>query len=158
MRRVGAIAVVGLLVACSAGESRIRFGALGDVETLRPLLEITAASGDWSLSLTGYEIGTADSPNFSREFTTPESGVLTVEAVLRRPGEAPLVVGSIDLDIREDWVWDVHVLLTNENPTQTCFGCMGHEAFAIPEELTAEPGDSLFLVWGGNSISDPVAY
>lgn len=158
MRRIGLIALAALLVACAGAESRIRFGVHGDVETLRPLLEITATSGDWSLSLTGSDIGTADSPHTTREFTTPGSGVLTVEAVLRRPGEAPLAAGSIELEIRDDWVWGVDVFLTDDNPSRTCFGCIGHEAFAIPAGLTAEPNDSLFLVWGGNSINDPVVY
>lgn len=158
MRRIGAIALAGLLVGCANGESGIRFGVRGDVETLRPLLEISATSGDWSLSLDGNDIDTAGSPHTSREFETPRSGVLKVEAVLRRPGEPVLTAGFIELEIRDDWVWGVDVFLTDENPAQTCMGCLGHEAFPIPAGLTAEPNDSLFLVWGGNSIKDPVVY
>lgn len=158
LRLIGAMALAGVLVACGAGESRIRFGVHGDVETLRPLLEITATRGDWSLRLTGEEIGAGDSPTSSPELSTPGSGELTVEVILRRPGEAVLAEGAIELDIRDDWVWGVDVFLTNENPMRTCFGCLGHEAFAIPAGLTAEPDDSLFIVWGGNSISEPVVY
>ena len=152
------IGLVGLVAACGGGESRIQFGIQGDVDVLRPLLEVTATSGDWSITLTGEEIGTAESPTHSRELETPGSGELVVEAVLRRPGEPALAEGSIELEIREDWVWGVSIALTDENPTHMCFGCMGHEAFPIPMGLTDEPGDSLFIVWGGNSISDPVVY
>lgn len=152
------IALVACVAACGGGESRIQFGVQGDVEILRPLLEITATSGDWSITVTGEEVGTADLPNHSREFETPGSGALLVQAVLRRPGEPVLAEGSIELEIREDWVWGVGIFLTDENPTHMCFGCMGHEAFPIPAGLTDQPGDSLFMVWGGNSIGDPVVY
>jgi CubicO group peptidase (beta-lactamase class C family) len=52
----------------------------------------------------------------------------------------------------------VDVLLSDRNPTELCFGCIGHEAVAVPDDLNPEVADSLFLVWGGNWISDPVVY
>ena len=158
MKSGAVLTLAALLVSCGGGESRIQFGVQGDVETLRPLLEITATSGDWSIAVSGEEIGTAESPNHSREFETPGSGLLVIKAVLRRPGEPALAEGAIELDIREDWVWGVDVFLTDENPTQMCFGCIGHRGFSIPAGLTDEPSDSLFIVWGGNSISNPVVY
>lgn len=158
LKSVVAIALVVFLAACAGGESRVQFGVQGDVEILRPLLEITATSGDWSITVTGQEIGTAETPNHSREFETAGSGPLVVTAVLRRPGEPVLASGSVELEIRKDWRWGVDIFLTHENPTGMCFGCMGHEAFPVPPGLTDEPGDSLFMVWGGNSISEPVVY
>lgn len=149
-----------LAAACGQGvrESRVQFGVQGDVETLRPLLILTATAGDWTMVVNGDEIGTPESPNHSREYRTPEAGTLRIEAVLKRPGEATLATGTIELEIRDDWIWGVSIFLTDENPTRTCFGCIGYKAFAIPEGLTGEPQDSLFMVWGGNSISDPVVY
>lgn len=149
-----------LAAACGpgVGESRVQFGVHGDVETLRPLLTLTATAGDWAVVVNGEEIGTPESPNHSREYRTPDAGTLRIEAVLKRPGEAALATGTIDLEIRDDWIWGVGIFLTDENPTEMCFGCIGYEAFAIPEGLTGAPQDSLFMVWGGNSISDPVVY
>lgn len=158
MKSAVAIALAALVASCGSGESRIQFGVQGDLEVLRPLLEITAQSGDWSMTLTGDEIGTTESPNYTREFQTPGSGTLLIKAVLKRPDEPVLAEGSIELEIREDWVWGVAVFLTNENPTEMCFGCIGHQAFAVPAGLTGEPRDSLFIVWGGNSIDNPVVY
>lgn len=148
-----------LAAACSQGEeSRVQFGVQGDVETLRPLLTVTATAGDWSVVVNGHEIGTPESPHHSREFRTPGTGTLRIEAVLKRPGEAVLTTGVIELEIRDDWIWGVDIFLTDEDPTRTCFGCIGYKSFAIPEGLTEEPQDSLFMVWGGNSISNAVVY
>jgi len=78
--------------------------------------------------------------------------------VLAEPGEAPLASTSIDLELREDWVWGVDIFLTDGNPGTMCFGCAGYEAVAVPDTLVPEATDSLYVVWGGNSISDPVVY
>ena len=135
MRKLTWIAVAALLVGCDDGESRVQFGVDGDVATLRPLLEVTSTSGEWSLALTGDEIRTPSHPRLSREFETPGRGTLAVDAVLRRPGEPGLVTGSVELELRDDWVWTVHIVLAGGDPTEGCFGCLGSEAFGLPDEL-----------------------
>jgi hypothetical protein len=159
MKRIGVLAFTIVLAACGRGQdSRIQFSVQGDVQTLRPLLTITATSGGWSLVVHGADIGTTESPNHTPRYRTPGAGTLTVSAVLGDSPGRPLASGSIQLDLRRDWVWGVDFYLTNRNPTEMCFGCMGYQAFPIPAGTTAEPDDSLFIVWGGNSISHPVVY
>lgn len=157
-RTIVIIVIAAASVTACGGESRVQFGLHENEDVLRPLLTITATAGDWTLVLTGDEIGSPDMPSHTREFETPGSGTLRVEAVLARPGEEPLASGAIELDIRDDWSWGVGIHLTSHNPTDMCFGCIGYRAFAVPEDLLPEQNDSLFLVWGGNSISEPVVY
>lgn len=158
-RRALAVLLAVLASGCgSANESRVQFGVHGNEDILRPLLTITATSGDWNLVVRGEEIRSSGTPNYTEHFETPRQGTLRVEAVLARPGEAPLASGAIELEIRADWSWGVTVFLADRNPADTCFGCLGSEAFPVPAELTPAAADSLWLVWGGNSISDPVVY
>ena len=158
MRVLLLIGCVAVAAACGGEESRIQFSVQGDVEVLRPLLTVTASAGDWTLVVDGDEIATAESPARSPEFDTPSSGTLTVEAVLREPGGPLLADGSIELELREDWVWGVDIHLAGADPAAMCFGCLGSAAFPVPDTLTGDPADSLHIVWGGNSISDPVVY
>lgn len=158
MRALLLTACVVAAAACGGEESRVQFSVQGDVDVLRPLLTVTATAGDWALVVDGDEIATDGSPTRSPEFDTPGSGTLTVEAVLREPGGPTLADGSIELELREDWVWGVDLHLADTDPAAMCFGCLGSAAFPVPDTLTGDPRDSLFIVWGGNSISDPVVY
>lgn len=44
------------------------------------------------------------------------------------------------------------------DPKFECFGCLGSQAFPLIAEYQAPDRDSIWVVWGGNSISDPVIY
>lgn len=151
---------VAILWGCGGGgaKSQVQFGVHGRDEVLRPLLTTTATAGDWSAELRGDEIGTIEAPHRGEPLDTPTRGTLEITVVLARPGEAPMASTTVALEIREDWLWGVDVHLSDQNPTQGCFGCLGHEAVAVPDDLIPEVADSLFVVWGGNSISSPVVY
>jgi hypothetical protein len=67
--------------------------------------------------------------------------------------------GRIALDLRKDWGWGIDIYHTDRNPYHMCMGCFGYESFPIlgSAYLTGD-GDSVFVIWGGNSISNPVEY
>jgi hypothetical protein len=44
------------------------------------------------------------------------------------------------------------------NPTRGCFGCMGVQAFPLAAPYQRTRSDSVWLVWGGNSIRNPAIY
>lgn len=133
-------------------------GLQGRTDVLRPLIRVTASAPGWAIELQGPEITSDAGDNYSKVFRTPSQGTLHVVARLRSAGGEELAVGSAELDLRRDWVWSMDIWLGDGNPTETCLGCMGVLAFPVPESLIPEVTDSLFLVWGGNSISNPVVY
>lgn len=152
------VACVALAGCDVAEESRLQFSIHGDEAVLRPLLTLGATAGDWRVEVTGEEIGTGGASNRTEAFETPDRGTLEIDVVLARPGEPPLATTSVALEIRRDWIWGVGVFLTDANPADECFGCTGHRAVALPDTLTPETQDSLFVVWAGNSINEPVVY
>lgn len=159
MKLMGVLALTVVLAACGKSqESRIQVGVQGDVQTLRPLLTVTATSAGWSLVLDGTDIGTTENPNRTPQYRTPKAGTLNVSVVLARPGEPALAGDSIQLQLRRDWAWGIDVYLTNRNPFEMCFGCRGYRAVPIPAGIAAQPDDSLFIVWGGTSISHPTIF
>ena len=71
--------------------------------------------------------------------------------------------GEFELELREDWQWSVNFQIDSAdyNPLNECFGCQFYESFDLnPEALTNSEteADSLYVVLGGNYISEPVIY
>lgn len=93
----------------------------------------------------------------TREFRTRTSGTLTVDVTLA-DGSEQIAAGRVEIPLRPDWGWSVHLHRGDANPVERCFGCFGYRAFALAEAHRATPADSLWVVWGGNSISNPVIY
>jgi hypothetical protein len=44
------------------------------------------------------------------------------------------------------------------NPTRLCFGCIGARAFPLAAAYQRTERDSVWLIWGGNYIRNPVIY
>ena len=69
-----------------------------------------------------------------------------------------LSAGTVTLPLRRDWRWNVSVQSATTDPKFECFGCLGSQAFPLIAEYQAPDRDSIWVVWGGNSISAPVIY
>jgi hypothetical protein len=73
-------------------------------------------------------------------------------------GSAVVSTGTVSLPRRSDWRWGVTISASTTNPSEDCFGCFGSQAFPLAEALRAPGQDSIWVVWGGNSIDDPAIY
>jgi hypothetical protein len=152
--------IVGLLLSAACGDgnkSQIMLGVQGNTDLLRPALSVTVRGNGFTQSWRGGDITTQLAPNYTAAIETPRSGKLTVQVDLAPAGNAtPLP--QIELDARPDWIWQVEIWLYGHNPMDGCMGCMGVRAFPVPSTLQRTSRDSLYIVWGGNSISHPVVY
>lgn len=90
--------------------------------------------------------------------STRRSGTLEASFSILSADGAPATSGSVELDLREDWRWGVEFVVSSEDPVGSCFGCVGSEAFELDPALGYAPDQRLYVVWGGNSICDPVTY
>jgi hypothetical protein len=138
---------------------RLTLRTAGYEEVLNPLLTVTAMSGDWEVTATGAEIA-AQQDGTGEPWTvdTPGSGMIGVHVALKDPDGTVLAQTDVGLAIRSDWVWEVSIHLADGDPMETCFGCIGHETVPVPADLIPDAPDSLYVVWGGNWISNPVVY
>lgn len=66
--------------------------------------------------------------------------------------------GAVLLDLEPGWRYAVQCAVGEANPADACFGCRGAEAFALDPALDLSATDSLFVVWGGDPIDEPVLY
>jgi hypothetical protein len=95
--------------------------------------------------------------------TTPEVETSTsgpdIEVTYQlESGGAVVSTGTVILPRKSDWRWGVSIFASTTNPQEDCFGCFGAQAFPLAEALRAPGQDSIWLVWGGNSIDDPAIY
>ena len=115
---------------------------------------IDAGARAWTATLPAASTGLAP----QREFDTPTSGSARVAFTMVLPVGREASAGDVTVALRGDWSWGFELIAATEDPARTCFGCYGSKAFALPADLRAAGRDSLWLVWGGNSIRHPVVY
>lgn len=100
-------------------------------------------------------------PNASRvigPFPTSSSGSLLVNAELFDQQNSVVTSTTIELPLKPDWEYDITVAVGPNNPFFQCFGCQDYQAVPISDELAFSESDTLYMLWGGNSISQPVDY
>jgi hypothetical protein len=95
-------------------------------------------------------------------FRIATSGTARVSCILSGTGAAgsgrATTKAAVNLDLRGDFRYGVDCVVAEENPYPDCLGCFGSEAAPLAPGLGLSPSDSLFVLWGGNSIGDPVDY
>lgn len=92
---------------------------------------------------------------------TSTKGKLTVEFQLSdSETEQQISGGDFQLDLKNDWGYSIYILSDSAeaDPTFGCLGCGGYFSFGYSTDSTSSDNDSLYVVLGGNSISDPVIY
>ncbi len=92
---------------------------------------------------------------------TSTDGKLTVEFQLSDANtKQQISKGSFQLDLKEDWRYSIYFLADSAeaDPTYGCFGCGGYFSFKYLSDSSEPTNDSLFVVWGGHSMSNPVEY
>jgi hypothetical protein len=122
------------------------------------LLVIEFSDGRRAWQLTGDDFGDGSSRRRdTREFGTGTTGELVTSFWVVQ-GSDTLSSGELRIDLRPDWRWNISFFREDEDPSDRCFGCVGAAAYELGAVLQTVPADSLWLVWGGNSISDPVVF
>lgn len=143
------------LGACGSDEARASVSYY-DAPTLpRTLLAVTVSDGGSARRLTSAEIGANGRP--AAELATRQSGTLSV-AFRFADGAATIAEGSAEVPLRSDWAYGFTIHVDSANPRRTCFGCIGSTPFPLLARYRRTPADSVWLVWGGNSIRHPVVY
>lgn len=150
-----------LICACAAvvmsgcfEKSEVRFGVHGDYASgITPSVHVSFFDG-----LRFHEV-TLDSLNRTAgPYSTKSSGDLKIVCSVLSTGGVPAAEDSFALDLKDDWRWGIDFFFSENNPIETCFGCMGFRAIELDPSLGLGDDVLLYIVWGGNSISNPVVY
>lgn len=105
------------------------------------------------ISLDGVEYDASD-------FRPDANGILEIRARVPNAGELQIAVellqesavvaaGSFNLSMSRDYEWGMSLFRQVANPMDQCFGCSGARGFPIAPSAQNEPGEAIWLVWGG---------
>jgi hypothetical protein len=146
--------LIPMLAGCGNEGAEIRVGlqncSHGDA---CPEFHVSITDGFWEYTRVLEEPSNTIGP-----LPTRTSGILRIEVCLYLNGEVTETSGAIELSLRNDWRWGVDLFIQENDPIDVCFGCFGSEAFDLDPVLGFDANERLYIVWGGNSISNPVDY
>ena len=162
------LVLVGLcsfLVGCSLfgeDDARVRFRISQSEIITSNEFEVTFSDGRSQRRLSTEDFPVDSTP--TRYFDTAASGSLRVAFTLNQSGGDRLANGNLQLDLREDWKWSVRFRAdsASHDPLRDCMGCFGYCSFpidttALEQEYPSSP-DSIYVVWGGNTLDNDRVY
>ena len=152
-------ALILLLGACG-DEAKINISAVLAAPLTVEMLEVTVRDGGrlihWSGSDFRPRSGNATPSTEEVEISTSGPD-LELTYRLQSAG-TEISSGSVTLPRKSDWQWGVTVFSATTDPQENCFGCIGSQVFPLIEAFRPPQQDSIWVVWGGNSIDDPAIY
>ena len=160
LRRMMVMGLALLIVGCSDERAYIRAAASLSAPLDVGMLTVTFHDGSRKWEVRGSEFSVQPGLGMpqSLEYCTGTSGTVDLSFAITDPSARLVVSGEVTLPLRPDWRWRVDFINGPDNPADFCFGCAGSLGFALPEAFRASDRDSLWVVWGGNWISNPVIY
>ena len=152
---VGALVVLMLSGCGRRDEARASVGYRGTAAIPPSAVTLTIDGPGTTATFHGAELPSQGTAVRTPEVATSVSGNMTIGFTLATP-QGDLSRGSVTLPLRPDWNWGVDVVVDTVNPARLCLGCVGSKSF--PLKVPRTPTDSVWMVWGGNSLSNPVVY
>ena len=150
-----AISVALLIAVAACEDSRMSVRIIESPELPLSDVRVTLVLPNHTRVLQPGDFGTRD--KVAPWLSTPAHGTAFVQVALDGDTTAASA-RRLSLGLRSDWEYSVLVQADSLDPKRTCLGCIGSLAFPLPEARQRNPRDSLWLTWGGNSISNPVVY
>ncbi|HET6637885.1 MAG TPA: hypothetical protein VFH82_03780 [Gemmatimonadota bacterium] len=150
--RLGGIAFCAVLVvgACEDASSFMTFRV--DSPSFEPEgyagVRIDLQTGNGRVTLTGDSFSELSGVALSEVLEVPNSGEAVIGIELSEGGET-IADGDLTIELRDATRWGVHLFRGADDPSEGCIGCEGVARFAISSVRQREPGDSIWVTWGG---------
>jgi|GEM_PF-2114039 len=161
LRNFISIIIIGMICACSfENDARVsfQFSAEPADTTYSDTLRVQFSDGQRTRSVYVPGFLTLSNPFRTEDFYTENSGELRIKFWVFEETEDSIAFGKVALNLERDWSWSVRFYRGEMNPFYACFGCSGYRSFPIDTAYQITGADSIYVIWGGNSISNPVIY
>jgi hypothetical protein len=145
-----------VLISCNNEDSKISAVARLDPPLAVRMLTMTLRDDnrEWSWRGTDFHSSLEWPTPTTTERDTRTRGEIEISFRLEAAGTT-VSEGRVALPLRADWRWGVQVVSATSDPAKACFGCSGSRAFPLAPEYRGPDRDSVWLLWGGNSIREP---
>ena len=150
------VAILGLVVACgdnprSTIEVRPRAPLSSEAGLAGLIFRIGSrqyAASDFAADNHGLLEASAQLPN---------SGIVQFGLELRQGGVI-VAHGEFSLEMRRNFEWGMDIFRQVTDPTETCFGCMGVHRFPVDAAFQNQPGEAIWIVWGGKERGSDIVF
>ena len=78
----------------------------------------------------------------------PNSGIVQFRLELRQGGVV-VAQGEFSLEMRRNFEWGMDIFRQVNDPTEGCLGCLGVHRFPVDAGFQNEPGEAIWIIWGG---------
>lgn len=159
-RALRAVVFLAITGGCRSDDARVSVSFLPRGPLAVSMLRVRLSDGarTHNLGPADFTTGGASAPHRSRELPTRQRGTLRVAFALVAGAGDTVSRGEVELPLRRDWRYGVDIMPDTADPTRFCFGCQGSRAFGLAAAYAGPAADSVYVVWGGNSIKNPVVY
>ncbi len=140
--------------------AEVDFRVVHNVELKRGhAMAVTFSDGRRTRAITPSDLTKVQEGHFiAGPFETATAGDLKLTGALVDQEGTELARADLSLPLEPDRRYGVWVLIGSGDPTAGCLGCAGSRSFPLDPALGYGPEVALAIVWGSNSISDPIVY
>jgi hypothetical protein len=78
----------------------------------------------------------------------PNSGIVQFGLELQQGGVI-VAQGGFMLEMRRNFEWGMDIFRQVNDPAEGCLGCMGVHRFPVDAAFQNEPGEAIWIIWGG---------
>ena len=143
-------------------ESTIKFGTIKNQVLNKGTISIVAFDNSEKWNFSGKIDSNYANGSYSWEsqnYGTSTNGNVIILFEIKDDANSIISRGEFSIPLKEDWAWTVDISHSSLDPMVGCFGCFGSKSFSILDSAYINnDNDSIFVVYGGNSISNPVIY
>ena len=166
MKRAIILTCIMFLSGCGIFEtedkSTIKFGTIKNQVLNNGSISIVAFDNSENWNFSGKMDSNYTNGSYSWESqkqNTSTNGNVFILFEIKDSANSIISKGEYSIPLKEDWAWSVDIFHSSLNPMVVCFGCFGSKSFPILDSAyIINDNDSIFVVYGGNSISHPVIY
>lgn len=157
---LGALLSLSVLTACGdSSTAQVRLHASPETPGEMDAMTVWLREGDRSVRFTRPKQAPPGSGGWETPVTDVGSqGTLTVVVEATDDSVRRNLQAHVRIDLRESFRWTVDVFRRADNPAEGCFGCMGVDSTPLPDVLQNEPGEMLWITWGGQKKGSDVVY
>lgn len=87
----------------------------------------------------------------------PNEGTLLIRIELSHGGVV-VAEGALDLTLRDEFEWGMDLYRQTTDPADFCLGCMGSVSFPISESAQNDPGEAVWIAWGGKPRGSEIVF
>ncbi|MDH5589710.1 MAG: hypothetical protein OEZ65_09090 [Gemmatimonadota bacterium] len=149
------VALLSVIAGCADDRSVMEIRARAPIDSEDGLAGIRVLLNETLYGARDFAPGEGGLPRVRAD--VPSDGFLRIDLVLYQGGEV-VAGGGASIAMQGNFEWGLDVFRQIEDPLDTCMGCFRTEMIPIGAAWQNEPGEAVWLAWGGRARGSDIIY